>query len=75
VVVDLLAGALPRQGRVTAVVLSDTDCTPDARGLSHCTNELLLADGERISVRDNHDMRRYPCLTPGETVEVHAVGP
>lgn len=51
-----------------AEVLSDTDCTPDARMISRCRNEMLLPDGREIVLRHPHDMSRVPCLAPGERV-------
>ncbi len=51
-------------------VLTDTNCTPDARGLSHCHNSIEFSDGSRITIRDNHQMRRHRCLRPGELVRV-----
>ena len=51
-----------------AEVLTDSDCTPDARMISRCRNEMRLADGRRIVLRHPHDMRSVPCLAPGERV-------
>ncbi|TAM57122.1 MAG: hypothetical protein EPN49_16310 [Rhodanobacter sp.] len=65
----LLSGALPAQA-MTALTLTDANCQPDGRGVSHCVNELRLADGRTIVVRHDHDMRVAPCLAPGETVRV-----
>ena len=65
----LETGAMP-SGRTTAVVLSDEDCEPDAAGVSHCRNGLLLADGQRLVVRHYHAMSTVPCLSPGEEVTV-----
>ena len=65
----LLEGRMPAAA-TTAVVLTDTDCTPDFAGISHCRNELRLADGSTIAVRHHHDMQRYSCLSPGEQVRV-----
>ena len=62
-------GALP-SGRTTAVVLSDTECAPDASMISRCRNELRLADGNTVVVRHPHDMRNVPCLAPGERINV-----
>lgn len=57
---------LPPVGeRIVAKVLSDTNCTPDAAGLSHCRNDLALANGARITVVNNHQMARNGCLRPG----------
>ena len=53
-----------------AVVETDTNCDPDANGISHCSNRLRLSDGQSIEVRHDHNMRTSPCLVPGETVDV-----
>lgn len=58
------------QHPTTAVVQTDTDCAADVYGDSHCTNQLRLANGQEIVVRHDHNMQIYPCLTPGEVVEV-----
>lgn len=68
-VTALLAGA-PPASLTTATVLTDTDCMPDRVGISHCVNTLRLAGGATLTVRHDHDMRLYPCLTAGETVRV-----
>ena len=69
----LLAGTPPAIA-TTATVLTDTNCMPDPAGISHCHNVLRLADGSMITVRHDHDMRRYPCFTAGETVRVVGMG-
>jgi hypothetical protein len=66
---QLMTGAMPA-ARTTAVVLSDEDCEPDAAGVSHCRNGLLLAGGKRIVVRHFHKMSTVPCLSPGEEVKI-----
>ena len=53
-----------------ATVLSDANCAPDAQGLSHCRNELRMADGSALTVRHVHRMAEVPCLSPGEEVLV-----
>ncbi len=68
-VVALLAG-VPPTTTMTAVVLTDTNCMPDGAGISHCVNTLRLADGGLLTVRHDHNMRLYPCLTSGETVRL-----
>lgn len=65
----LLAGVAPR-GPTQAIVLTDRNCMTDAYGISHCRNTLRLQGGQTITVRHDHDMQRYPCLTSGETVRV-----
>ena len=54
----------------SAVVLTDSNCTPDEQGISHCSNALRLADGHVITVRHDHDMRMVPCLAPGESIRL-----
>lgn len=66
----LVAGTLDRGSR-QAVVWSDSDCTPDDEGISHCLNELLIADS-KVTIRHSHRMAQIPCLRPGETVTVVA---
>lgn len=51
-------------------VLTDTNCTPDAQGLSHCHNNIEFSDGSRITIMDTHQMSRHRCLRPGERVRV-----
>lgn len=63
------AGAMPHRP-MTAEVLTDTDCAPDAQMVSRCRNELELANGKRMVLRHPHDMRSVPCLAPGERVLV-----
>jgi hypothetical protein len=60
-------GRLPA-GPVTAVVLTDEECEPDAQGISHCRNEVQLPSGETVVLRHLHDMMRVECLAPGEEV-------
>ena len=57
-------------GSRLATVLSDTNCTPDAQGLSHCHNGIGFDDGSQITIVDNHQMSRHRCLRPGERVRV-----
>ena len=54
--------------RMRAVVLTDTRCTPDAHGVSHCLNRMRLADGTVVTARHDHMMMNMPCLSPGEHV-------
>lgn len=56
--------------RTSAVVLTDTRCNPDARGVSHCLNRLRLANGAVVTVRHDHRMMDMPCLSPGEHVSL-----
>lgn len=54
----------------TAEVLTDTDCGPDSQMISHCRNEVRLPDGKKLVLRHPHDMRKVPCLAPGERVRL-----
>ena len=65
----LIGGAMPAAA-VEATVLTDEQCQPDARGVSHCLNRMRLADGSVIQVRHPHDMSKVPCLSPGEHVQL-----
>lgn len=69
VVVVLKSGRAPVYP-TTAVVQTDENCTPDIYGDSHCKNRLRLANGHEITVQNSHNMQVYPCLKPGELVEV-----
>lgn len=62
-------GAMP-DGPMTAEVLTDTECAPDASMVSRCRNEMRLRDGRTMVIRHPHDMSRVPCLAPGEQVLV-----
>lgn len=63
---NLLTGQIP-PGAMTATVLTDTNCAPDADGVSHCLNDLQI--GNRVvTVQHHHNMAEVPCLSPGETV-------
>ena len=57
----------------TATVLTDTNCEPDAHGISHCLNALRLQGGGSLVVRHAHDMHMFPCLAPGDTVKLLTV--
>jgi len=56
--------------QVTGTVLTDTNCEPDAQGLSHCHNIIDLGGGRRIEVVNNHIMSKHPCLSPGQRITV-----
>lgn len=62
-------GAMPH-AEMRGKVMTDSQCTPDMRGVSRCRNEVRLADGRTIVVRHPHDMSTVPCLSPGEDVLV-----
>lgn len=58
---------------ISGVVTSDTNCAPDAQGLSHCRNGIALPDGRRLTVIDTHMMSRNPCLEPGERISMTSI--
>ncbi len=61
---------LPRGATLRGTVTSDTNCAPDALGLSHCHNGIDLDNGARILVLHTHAMMQHPCLEPGQRVTV-----
>ncbi|GAB4430233.1 MAG: hypothetical protein OHK0015_15120 [Chloroflexi bacterium OHK40] len=63
---NLRAGQIP-EGATTATVLTDTNCEPDADGVSHCLNDLQIGNVV-VTVQHHHQMHSVPCLSPGETV-------
>lgn len=65
----IIDGATPGQATI-GTVRTDTDCTPDAEGLSHCHNVIELLSGDTITIQDNHNMMVNRCLSPGEEVTV-----
>lgn len=66
-VVQLVRGTLPVVTvSVSGVVNSDTNCTPDPQGISHCHNTIALSNGSEIEVVHNHAMMTYECLAPGQ---------
>jgi hypothetical protein len=66
---QLEQGAMPARAS-TAEVLTDTDCAPDERMISHCRNVVRLQDGRELVLRHPHDMSKVPCLAPGERVRL-----
>ena len=65
--------ALPAGLAASGVVVSDTQCEPDAQGFSHCRNAIELANGARITVIDTHMMSRHPCLEPGQKLSLSRI--
>ena len=63
---NLRAGQIP-EGATMAKVLTDTNCEPDADGVSHCLNDLQIGN-IIVTVQHHHQMHSVPCLSPGETV-------
>ena len=64
--VQLIRGVVGHRTR--ALVLTDSRCNPDMAGVSHCLNQMRLANGTVATVVHNHRMMTMPCLTPGEHV-------
>lgn len=62
-------GAMPARP-VSAEVLTDTECEPDAELVSRCRNEVRLGDGRVLVLRHPHRMSDVPCLAPGEAVRL-----
>jgi hypothetical protein len=63
----VIGGAMPHRA-VRATVMTDERCAPDARGYSHCLNDVRLVDGSVLHLRHNHQMAAVPCLSPGEQI-------
>lgn len=71
IVLQRLKGDMPAAGAVVAgTVKNDLNCAPDALGLSHCHNVIMLADGESLEVIHVHAMGRHPCLFPGQRLSI-----
>lgn len=66
------------QGRVfkpaIGLVRTDSNCRPDAQGLSHCFNRIQLVSGEVITIQNTHKMSSYRCLRVGEYVKLQPNG-
>ena len=72
---QVIGGSLPRNAKtLVGTVVSDTDCDPDAQGLSHCHNEILLPGGKKLTVIDSHNMHNYRCLGGGDRIELSRLG-
>lgn len=70
-VLQIAEGNAPSAGvRVSGIVVTDTNCEPDAQGLSHCHNRINLGNGGSIEVIHTHFMSRIPCLLPGQRVSI-----
>ncbi len=67
---QVIEGAVPAGARLSGVVASDTNCDPDAQGLSHCHDGIDLSDGRTITVVNTHNMARNECLAPGQRVAI-----
>lgn len=65
----LLSGRMPSDA-IVGTVMSDTQCTPDATGMSPCRNEVRMPGGHMMVVRHPHRMMDVACMTQGERVKV-----
>ncbi len=71
IVLQFFKGDMPIAGAVVAgTVKNDINCAPDAEGLSHCHNVVVLADGGAIEAIHVHAMGRHPCLFPGQRLSI-----
>lgn len=66
-------GTMPARPMM-AEVLTDSECAPDARMISHCRNVVRLTNGRQLVLRHPHDMTSVPCLAPGERVRLIPAG-
>lgn len=65
-------GSRPPATGTRGVVVTDENCAPDADGVSHCRNDIRMANGKTVRVQHDHRMHEVPCLVPGERVRLHA---
>jgi hypothetical protein len=74
-VLNVVKGQVPSATRtgMSARVLTDSNCAPDASNINHCHNIIRFSNGDRIEVVNNHRMAWHRCLRPGETVRVAAM--
>lgn len=64
----LLEGELASES--TGVILTDTDCEADEKGISQCHNEIALDNGRSLTVMNIHIMKNYACLKPEDKVKI-----
>ena len=70
-VLQIFRGDVPPAGvQLVGTVKSDSNCEPDALGLSHCHNIIDLSNGRRIEIVNTHIMTKHPCLAPGDRVTI-----
>jgi len=73
-VLQLIDGKpLTSNAPIKGKVMSDSDCTPDANGLSHCHNIVQLANGKKITLVDTHNMQVNRCLGAGEQITLKKI--
>lgn len=68
-IVNLVEGVFPVSVD-KATVLTDTNCAPDANGISHCHNELQFADGSKATIQHHHEISKVGCFTPGQVLKI-----
>ena len=61
-------------GPTIGIVKTDSNCTPDDQGLSHCHNRIELPSGRTITIQNTHKMKNFRCLSPGEQIAVRPNG-
>jgi hypothetical protein len=59
---------------ITGTVTGDANCDADAEGLSHCHNTIELANGNKITVINTHEMHRNRCLGAGDRISLTGIG-
>lgn len=71
-VVEMIEGRLPASAAqgLHGMVMTDANCAPDAQGLNHCHNQIVLDDGIRLTIVNHHQMSRHHCLRPGELIRI-----
>lgn len=68
---QLVQGTAPKAGKpVTGTVTGDANCDVDAEGLSHCHNTIDLANGDKITVINTHNMHSNRCLGAGDRISL-----
>lgn len=68
-VIDGHLSAAAKQG-LHGTVMTDANCAPDAQGLNHCHNLIVLDNGARLMVVNHHQMTHHHCLRPGESIMI-----
>ncbi|MFB6469425.1 hypothetical protein ACE38V_22070 [Cytobacillus sp. Hz8] len=67
-IVKIKSGSL--SSPVKAKVLTDDNCDPDSKGLSHCNVVVALQNEKQIKFVMTHNMMNYPCLNLQSTIEL-----
>lgn len=76
IVLQLVKGDAPAPGaNLSGVVTTDTNCDPDAQGLSHCHNVIAFADGRSLEFIHTHAIADHPCLATQQRVILAMLGP